>query len=171
MLLYLQDQPLELPLPKPIEVNSKFATKLNESLFEEKAPSPKPSDFKKNGLVALLKDHSHIKTKNPLRGSEAIHDNHNRVHEDQGGDDYFDDDCSNSSRLVVAEVEDGEDSQGDGEFENGERKTVLHDVVENGETGKHFSHGLDMSKKRGERQHQMHEDDEEDDRLDIKHEM
>ncbi|XP_034243518.1 uncharacterized protein LOC117646584 [Thrips palmi] len=142
----------ELPLPKPIDLNSKYGSKLNKSLFEERAPSPKPLDFKKNGIVAPSKDEGSPKNRSPIPGSEATSDLPGK-HNNQADDEYFDDECSNSSRLVVAEGEEGEESQGECDVENGVIKSTGSGVTENGEQSDGV--GLDMSTKREDRRQNL----------------
>ncbi|KAK3927880.1 GATA-binding factor A [Frankliniella fusca] len=134
----------ELPLPKPVDLNSKFGSKLNKSLFEEKTPSPKPLDFKRNGFIASVKIEGDGKNKSPSPVTEAASDIPDRIKDDHTEDDFNDDECSNSSRLVVAEGEEAEEIQGDCDTENGTVRTSL----ENGEDRKDYSFGIDMSKKR-----------------------
>ena len=166
-----KDQLNELPLPKPIEVNTRFGSKLNKSLFEERAPSPKPLDFKRNGIVAPAKDSNDKKNKSPLPGSEATSDSPGRVHEEHAEDDYYDDDCSNSSRLVVAEGDDAEEIQSECDVDNSLSKSNSGSTVENGETEN--SIGLDMSKKTEDRRQKIKEEEEEseDNDLDMKQDM
>lgn len=161
----------ELPLPKPIDLNSKYGSKLNKSLFEERGPSPKPLDFKKNGIVVPSKDDNSPKNRSPIPGSEATTDLPGKLN-DQADDEYFDDECSNSSRLVVAEGEEAEESQGECDVENGVIKSTGRGVTENGEQSDNV--GLDMSTKREERQQNQHDRGTLREKLvhmDIKHEM
>lgn len=161
----------ELPLPKPIDLNSKYGSKLNKSLFEERAPSPKPLDFKKNGMIVVpSKDEDSPKNRSPIPGSEATSDLPGKLN-DQADDEYFDDECSNSSRLVVAEGEEAEESQGECDAENGVIKSTGSGVTENGEQS---DVGLDMSTKRDERRLNRHVAETHNDkhgRVDIKHEV
>lgn len=165
-----QDLHNELPLPKPVDLNSRFGTKLDKSLFEERALSPKPLDSKKNGIIAPAKDEEN-KNKSPLPGSEATSNSPGQICEEHVDDDYFDDECSNSSRLVVAEGEEAEESQGECDVENGSSKYNAVSRVENGR-GNTSILGLDMSKRAEERQHNLHEEEETDDNsVDMRHEM
>ncbi|KAE8742032.1 hypothetical protein FOCC_FOCC012408 [Frankliniella occidentalis] len=149
----------ELPLPKPIDLNSKFGSKLNKSLFEEKAPPPKPLDFKRNGFVASVKNEGDGMNKSPPPVAEAKCDITDRIKDENVEDDFYDDECSNSSRLVVAEGEEADESQGECEIENG---SVQTSGVENGEGGKDSILGIDMSKKREEHRDKMLDEEAED---------
>lgn len=163
----------ELPLPNPIDLNSKFGTKLNKSLFEERAPSPKALDFKKNGIIVSAKDENNKKNKSPLPRLEVTSDLPEGSNEEHPDDDYYDDDCSNSSRLVVAEGDEVEESQGEGEVENGGVRSTSGDVIENGEGENRGVVGLDMSKKGDSRRSKSDEEESQDKHsfLDIKQEM
>jgi len=130
----LQDDLSDCPLSKIPELQ------INKNLFEEKAPPPKALDFKKNGFVSSNdeeKDHG------SPHGSDKC-DSPLRAKSDHGEEDEYDDDCSNSSRLVMAEGDEEDDRKAD--LDNSELSPSAHE-----ENGNHCSNseyqGLDMSKR------------------------